>query len=341
MSEGVSPFEKGRAARDGLRRAIGEAVVGQGEVVEQVLWALVAGGHVLLEGAPGLGKTLLARTLSACLDLRFSRIQFTPDLMPSDITGTNVLVLDASGVSTGRFELSRGPLFGQLVLADEINRATPKTQSALLEAMQEHAVTIAGTRHVLEEPFMVVATENPIEMEGTYPLPEAQLDRFLLKVVVPPPGEDDVVEIVQRTTALPSDPPKPLLGRDEVLALRRLCREVVAAEPVVRYAARLVASTAPESKTAPDLVRRGVRYGAGVRGAQSLVLVAKAAALLEGRAHAALSDVARVALPALRHRLIRSFEGEAENISMDDVVRAALDSVPARPDRVEQAAQEN
>src|SRR5689334_21746400 len=188
-----------RSASERLLKAVASVIVGQRDVVEQVLWGLVAGGHVLLEGNPGLGKTLLVRTLASCLDLRFSRIQFTPDLMPSDVTGTNVLVMGASGVSTGRFELHRGPIFGQIVLADEINRATPKTQSALLEAMQEHAVTIAGTRHVLEEPFFVLATENPIEMEGTYPLPEAQLDRFLLKILVSNPGEDVMTSILART----------------------------------------------------------------------------------------------------------------------------------------------
>jgi MoxR-like ATPase len=218
-----------REASSILRSAIATVIVGQEEVVDQVLWALVAGGHVLLEGNPGLGKTLLVRTLASCLDLRFSRIQFTPDLMPSDVTGTNVLVMGASGASTGRFELHRGPIFGQIVLADEINRATPKTQSALLEAMQEHAVTIAGTRHVLEEPFFVLATENPIEMEGTYPLPEAQLDRFLLKVLVSSPGEDVMTGILARTTGTERAAPTRVLERDDVLALRALCREIAVA----------------------------------------------------------------------------------------------------------------
>jgi len=213
MSQASDPtsFEarlgRAHAACERLKQAIGAVIVGQKEVVEEVLWGLVAGGHVLLEGNPGLGKTLLVRTLASCLDLKFSRIQFTPDLMPSDITGTNVLVQGSDGTAHGRFELHRGPIFGQVVLADEINRATPKTQSALLEAMQEHAVTIAGIRHALEEPFFVLATENPIEMEGTYPLPEAQLDRFLLKVLVPTPAEDDLTEILARTTGPVTDSP--------------------------------------------------------------------------------------------------------------------------------------
>src|SRR6187402_1818795 len=237
MTDPPAPTSEARLvqARDlsvRLKRAIGTMIVGQDAVVEQVLWGLIAGGHVLLEGNPGLGKTLLVRTLSSCLDLRFSRIQFTPDLMPSDVTGTNVLVMDGGGQgSRGRFELHRGPIFGQVVLADEINRATPKTQSALLEAMQEHAVTIAGTRHVLDEPFFVLATQNPIEMEGTYPLPEAKLDRFLLKVSVPAPSEDDLTRILTRTTAQPAGKPPTVLSQSEVLELRALCRDIAVAEP--------------------------------------------------------------------------------------------------------------
>jgi MoxR-like ATPase len=318
-----------------LREAIGHVIVGQGDVVDQTLWGLVAGGHVLLEGAPGLGKTLLVRTLSSCLDLRFSRIQFTPDLMPSDVTGTNILVTDADGAR--HFALHKGPIFGQVVLADEINRATPKTQSALLEAMAEHACTIAGTRHAMDEPFFVLATENPIEMEGTYPLPEAQLDRFLLKVLVPSPTEDEMTEILARTTGRDRGDPPRVLSRDELLALRALCRDVAVAEPVMRYASRLVRASDPAAPAAPELVRRALRFGAGVRGAQSLVLAAKAAALLDGRAHVAFADVQRVARPVLRHRLIRSFEGEADGIGADQVVEALIAAVPARPEAVEQA----
>ncbi|HTA92973.1 MAG TPA: AAA family ATPase [Polyangiaceae bacterium] len=344
MPEPTPTFEARLAlARDTsirLRQAIGRVIVGQDAVVEQVMWGLIAGGHVLLEGNPGLGKTLLVRTLSSCLDLRFSRIQFTPDLMPSDVTGTNVLVMDGTGGGkSGRFELHRGPIFGQVVLADEINRATPKTQSALLEAMQEHAVTIAGTRHALDEPFFVLATENPIEMEGTYPLPEAQLDRFLLKIAVPAPNEDELTEILARTTGKPATEPERVLTREEVRELQGLCREVAVAEPVLRYAARLVSASAPDAGEAPPLVRRAVRYGAGVRGAQSLVLAAKAVALLEGRAHVAFADLQKTAAPVLRHRILLSFEGEADGVSPDQIVRELLSAVATRPEAVERAVQ--
>jgi MoxR-like ATPase len=334
-------LDRAQQAANDLKGAIGGVIVGQHLVVDQVLWALIAGGHVLLEGSPGLGKTLLVRTLAASLGLTFSRIQFTPDLMPSDITGTNVLLLDARGANQSRFELQRGPIFGHVVLADEINRATPKTQSALLEAMQEHAVTIAGLRNTLEEPFCVLATENPIEMEGTYPLPEAQLDRFLLKVIVGAPSEDDLVSILARTTGQLPATPTPVLSRDQVLELRALCREIVVAEPVLRYASRLVQASAPEHEGAPELVRRAVRYGAGVRGGQALVLAAKAVALLEGRAQVAFADIARVALPVLRHRIIRSFEGEADGIATDQIVEQLVSTVQRRPAPVERVLQES
>ncbi len=320
-----------------LRGAIATVVVGQDAVVDQVLWGIIAGGHVLLEGAPGLGKTLLVRTLASALDLVFSRIQFTPDLMPSDVTGTTVLIMDAGGSGGRHFSLHKGPIFGQVILADEINRATPKTQSALLEAMQEHAVTIAGERHRLQEPFFVLATENPIEMEGTYPLPEAQLDRFLLKVMVPMPTEDELTQILVRTTGHEVAPPAKVLGQDDVLALRALCRDIAVAEPVLRYAARMVAASDPSSSFAPEKVKQAVRFGAGVRGAQSLILSSKAVAMLEGRAHVAFADVQRVALPCLRHRIIRSFEGEADGVTTDEIVQELIRSVPSRPESVDQA----
>ncbi len=327
------------AAKDTTARlleAIGQVIVGQEEVVQQTLWAMIAGGHVLLEGAPGLGKTLLVRTLASCLDLHFSRIQFTPDLMPSDVTGTNILVSDEAGNKS--FSLHKGPIFAQVILADEINRATPKTQSSLLEAMQEHACTIAGKRHAMVEPFMVLATENPIEMEGTYPLPEAQLDRFLLKVMVPSPTEDELTEILVRTTGHHKAPPSKILTGQEVLELRSLCRDVAVAEPVLRYAARLVGASEPDNDAAPVLVKRALRYGAGVRAAQSLILASKAVALLEGRGHVAFADIHQVSKPVLRHRMIRSFEGEADGITTDDVVDALVEHVPVRPAEVERAS---
>jgi MoxR-like ATPase len=283
-----------------------------------------------------LGKTLLVKTLARCLDLEFSRIQFTPDLMPSDVTGTNILVSDEAGRKS--FALHKGPVFAQVVLADEINRATPKTQSSLLEAMQEAACTIAGKRHEMKQPFFVLATENPIEMEGTYPLPEAQLDRFLLKVMVPSPSEDELTQILVRTTGHELPAPERVLSHTEVLELRSLCRDVAIAEPIMRYAARLTGASDPSSKNAPDVVKRALRYGAGVRGAQSLVLASKAVALLEGRAHVSFGDIARVSKPVLRHRMIRSFEGEADGVTTDQVVDALIEHIPQRPPQVERAS---
>ena len=325
-----------RDAVQALRDAVAEVVVGQTEVVDEVLICLFAGGHALLEGAPGLGKTLLVRTLARAMDLRFSRIQFTPDLMPGDIVGTNVVVEDENGRK--RFELAKGPIFGQLVLADEINRATPKTQSALLEAMGETSVTISGTIHALEEPFFVLATENPIEMEGTYPLPEAQLDRFLFKVLVPQPDEETLLTILEATTGTRAPEVPSVIDGPRLLEMRRLVREVHIAGPVMRHVARLVRRSDPSDDDAAPSAKRLLRYGAGVRGGQSLVLAAKVHALMQGRAHVAHEDLERVVHPALRHRLIPSFEAEADGIDTDAILDRLIEETPKAADRVEALA---
>ncbi len=324
------------AAADELRAAVAETIVGQDQVVEEVLICLFAGGHALLEGAPGLGKTLLVRTLAQAMELRFSRIQFTPDLMPGDIVGTNVVVEDESGRK--RFELAKGPIFGQLVLADEINRATPKTQSALLEAMGETSVTIAGTVHQLEEPFFVLATENPIEMEGTYPLPEAQLDRFLFKVLVPQPDEDTLVHILERTTGTRvADVPR-VVDSARLLEMRALVREVYVASPLTRWVAQLVRRSDPTQSDATASAKRLLRYGAGVRGGQSILLAAKVHALMNGHAHVSFEDLERVIHPALRHRLIPSFEAEADGVDTDSILERLLAEAPRPSERVEALA---
>ena len=313
-----------RAIQDELSRVI----VGQRDLLELVVIALLSGGHVLLEGVPGLGKTLLVRTLAQALDLRFSRIQFTPDLMPADILGTNLIVQDESG--RRRFEFQPGPVFAQIVLADEINRATPKTQSALLEAMQEHAVTTAGETRRLDEPFFVLATQNPIEMEGTYPLPEAQVDRFLFKLRVPFPELSDLQEIIDRTTGPENQAVAQVAGGPAVMRLQALARQVPVAAHVREYAARLVLATHPSSPGAVDTARRFVRYGASPRGVQALILAGKVRALTRGRVNVAVEDLQALALPALRHRLILNFEGEAEGTDPDNVLRAALQEIEAR-----------
>ena len=332
MSEASERIEAFQKAAQELREAVGQVVVGQAQVVEEVLVCLFAGGHALLEGAPGLGKTLLIRTLSEAMHLDFSRIQFTPDLMPSDIVGTNMVVEDEHGRK--RFELQRGPIFGQLVLADEINRATPKTQSALLEAMAEGAVTIAGARHALKPPFVVLATENPVEMEGTYPLPEAQLDRFLFKIFVPSPDEDTLVGILEATTGTAKATVPRVVDGPTILAMRELVREVRVAGALTRYVARFVRASDPSTEAAAPAARELLRYGAGVRGAQAMLLAAKVVALMDGRAHVAFADLRRVALPALRHRLIPNFEAEADGISTDQIVTRLLDEVPEVSDGV-------
>jgi len=311
-----------------IEREVGTFIVGQAQLVRQTLISLLAGSHALLEGVPGLGKTMLVRTMAEALDLGFSRIQFTPDLMPADIIGTNIIV-EAGGERHFRFQ--QGPIFSNLVLADEINRATPKTQSALLEAMQEHRVTVARQQYTLSEPFFVLATQNPLEMEGTYPLPEAQLDRFFFKIDVPFPSQEDLVQIMERTTAGEREPVGKAATGAEVVAMQRLARDVPIASHVMAYAIRLLRKTHPDTEDVPDLVRSYVRYGASPRGAQAMVLGAKIHALLEGRFNVAYADVQAVAPPALRHRIILNFEGEAEGISTDSVVRAIIAETPAEP----------
>jgi MoxR-like ATPase len=319
-------LEAFQAAAKSIEEQVGRVIVGQQEVVRSVLIAVIAGGHVLLEGVPGLGKTLLIRTLADALDLRFNRIQFTPDLMPADIIGTEILDEDEQGRRNLRFR--PGPIFVNLLMADEINRATPKTQSALLEAMQEQTVTVAGHSHALEKPFFVLATQNPIEMEGTYPLPEAQLDRFLFKLNVGFPDAEELVEILARTTS--DGQPRATVAADgpTLREMGRLARQIPVASHVSAYVARLLLATHPDQQAAPEIVKRYVRYGASPRGAQAIVLGSKVNAILSGRYNVAFSDVQSVAYPALRHRLILNFEGEAEGIRPDDVVAEVLAAVP-------------
>jgi MoxR-like ATPase len=307
-----------------LEAEIGKVIVGHKNIVRQTLVAILAEGHALLEGVPGLGKTLLVRTISQCLNLRFSRVQFTPDLMPADILGTNIVVEDAQGRKS--FQFQKGPIFGNIILADEINRATPKTQSALLEAMQEKAVTVAGTRHPLEEPFFVLATQNPIEMEGTYPLPEAQVDRFLFKIEVPPSKLEELVQVIDRTTGKDAPAVKQVLSAAELLSMRELAKEVEIASHVKEFAARLVLSTHP-GEGAP-IARKYLRYGSSPRGAQALVRAGKILALLKGRYNVSFGDLREAAYPSLRHRMILNFEAEAEGIKPDAILDRVLSEVP-------------
>jgi MoxR-like ATPase len=294
--------------------------------VDDALVCFFARGHVLLEGVPGLGKTMLVRTLASACDLEFSRIQFTPDLMPADIVGTEIVHEDENGRRV--FEFRPGPLHSQIVLADEINRATPKTQSALLEAMQEGTVTIGRKTYTMRQPFFVMATQNPIEMEGTYPLPEAQLDRFLLKVWVSLPAKDELREILARTTDAVNPKAEKVIASDEAEEYRAFIRELMTAENIKDYAVRLVMATHPDSAQAIDMVKRYVRYGSSPRGAQALTVAAKVYAAMDRRLHVAFEDIRRAALPALRHRILLNFEGQAEGLSTDRIVHALLEQVP-------------
>jgi MoxR-like ATPase len=328
------PVPPTRADRDAVERLIAgraqietelaKVIVGQKEVIEQILIALFSGGHCLITGAPGLAKTLLVKSIAQIFHLKFQRIQFTPDLMPGDITGTEILQDTGEG---RKMLFVRGPVFANMILADEINRTPPKTQAALLEAMQEHQVTAAGVRHVLEEPFFVLATQNPIEMEGTYPLPEAQLDRFMLNVVMNYLPEDDEVAVVQQTTARRSAAIEPLFTGEDVLKFHELVRQVPIAENLIRYAVRVTGASRPQQTNAPAFVNDWVNWGAGTRASQFLVLGAKARALLQGRTHVSAADIRTLAAPVLRHRILVNYRAEAEGTNVETIVRRLLDAV--------------
>jgi len=337
----VAPPHPAPAARDRdalvsaatrLRAEVQRRIVGQEQVLDEILMSLIAGGHALLVGVPGLAKTLMVRSLAEAVNLEFRRIQFTPDLVPSDITGTDLLEED-SATGSRSFRFVRGPIFANIVLADEINRAPPRTQAALLEAMQEHSVTASGETMPLPEPFFVLATQNPIEQEGTYPLPEAQLDRFLFDIRVGYPKEDEEIAILRSTTGVAGERLSTVLGASELIALQRLVREIVAADSVLRYAAALVRATRPDDPRASDLVKRYVRWGAGPRAGQSLILGAKAHAMLAGRLFVSPNDVKRVALPVLRHRVLPNFAAEAEGVGVERIIDDLLARIePPRSD---------
>ena len=309
-----------------ITREVGRRIVGHEDVVNHTVTSLLAGGHVLLEGIPGVGKTSLVHTLADVLHLSFSRIQFTPDLMPADIVGTNIIQENPHGGTF--FEFQQGPIFGNIVLADEINRATPKTQSALLEAMQDMSVSVGRTTHRLDQPFLVLATQNPLEMEGTYPLPEAQLDRFFFKLKIGYPPEEALHQIIERTTTVTDIEVSRVVDGPEILEMRQVARSVPIARPVQGYAVRLTLGSHPESPYASPLVKRYVRYGASPRAAQALVLAAKIHALTRGHAFVSVDDIRTVALPALRHRLLMNFEGEAEQVNPDTLVQELLSVTP-------------
>jgi MoxR-like ATPase len=314
-----------RSTFDKVRNEIRKSIVGQEEIVEGVLIGLAANGHVLLEGMPGLGKTLLVRTLSQALSLDFSRIQFTPDMMPADVTGTNILSQSDSGARS--FEFRRGPVFANIVLADEINRATPKTQSAMLEAMQERSVTVGGRKHELPEPFLVMATQNPVEQEGTYPLPEAQLDRFFFKLLVPYPSKAELALVVNRTTQGTHEEPSAVASAEDVLRMRSIVREVPIAENVLDYGLSLVVGTHPEGAGSTQVASRYCRYGSSPRGAQSLITAGKVHALLAGRFNVSKDDLKKAARAALRHRILLNFEAEADGMTPDRVVDEVVAAV--------------
>jgi MoxR-like ATPase len=324
MTDSITAEQFTQAAH-AIEAEVGKLIVGQREIVRQTLITLLAGGNALLEGVPGLGKTMLVRTLAQVLDCKFSRVQFTPDLMPADIVGTNILVEDDAG--RRRFQFEPGPVFANLVLADEINRATPKTQSAMLEVMQEHSVTVAKVTRKLDEPFFVLATQNPLEMEGTYPLPEAQLDRFFFKLNVGYPSVEELVTIADRTTGADMPQPQIVASGEMIGAMQQLARGVPIAPHVTEAAAKLVRATQSQDPAAPEITRRYVNWGSSPRGMQALILAGKIIALLDGRYNVAIDDLKQAALPALRHRLILNFEAQAEGITTDKIVTELLSNV--------------
>jgi MoxR-like ATPase len=327
VRDDIDLADRMRESREAILTEVGKQIVGQQDVLEQVLLSLFVGGNSLLLGVPGLAKTMIVHTMAQVLDLEFSRIQFTPDLMPSDITGTEILQED---MSTHRRDLvfRPGPIFANIVLADEINRTPPKTQAALLEAMQEHRVTVQGTTYELEEPFFVFATQNPIELEGTYPLPEAQLDRFMFEVVIDHLPEEEELAVVTSTTGVRRDPPKRVVTREELLSFQQLVRRVPISEPVARYALSIVRASRPGANGTRDFVRDWVAYGASVRAAQFMVLGGKARALTRGRFAVSYEDIREMALPILRHRILTNFQAQSEGITTDRVVQLLLESVP-------------
>ncbi len=314
-----------RATVRRLEEEVARVIVGQSEVLRDVMICIIGGGHALLEGVPGLGKTMLVRTLSESLELTFGRIQFTPDLMPADITGTNILLEDQEG--RRRFSFQEGPIFSNLVLADEINRATPKTQAALLEAMQDKTCTVSNVIHPLAQPFFVLATQNPLEMEGTYPLPEAQLDRFFFKLLIPYPSADDLTEILKRTTTGYTAAAQHAADGPTILAMGRLARQVPIASHVSDYVVRLTLATHPDNSDAAPIIKKYVRYGASPRGAQSMVLGAKIRALMEGRLNVSFEDIRAVAHPALRHRVMLNFDAESAGMTTDEILSRLLEQV--------------